>query len=61
VLWSQNPATIIDPCTVYLGKLYGAASLSETERAANQVLPLPLFPELSPEQVRRVAKAICTF
>ena len=36
----------------YAGRLPGADALPETEAAARQVLSLPMFPELSDEQVR---------
>ena len=45
----------------YRGRLGDAGSLPETERAAQQVLSLPLFPELSEAQVRQVAGAIREF
>jgi len=45
----------------YRGRLGDVGSLPETERAANQVLSLPMFPELSEIQVRQVAEAIREF
>jgi dTDP-4-amino-4,6-dideoxygalactose transaminase len=45
----------------YRGRLGDAGSLPETERAAQQVLSLPIFPELSEVQVRQVAGAIREF
>lgn len=39
----------------YVAEGYGAASLPHTERASNEVLSLPLFPELRPEQIDHVA------
>jgi dTDP-4-amino-4,6-dideoxygalactose transaminase len=45
----------------YRGRLGDVGSLPETERVANQVLSLPMFPELSEIQVRQVAEAIREF
>ncbi|HLF28174.1 MAG TPA: DegT/DnrJ/EryC1/StrS family aminotransferase [Anaerolineae bacterium] len=45
----------------YRGRLGDAGSLPETERAAREILSLPMYPELSEEQVRQVAEAIRTF
>ena len=45
----------------YRGRLGDVGSLPETERAANEVLSLPMFPELSEAQVRQVAQAIREF
>jgi dTDP-3-amino-3,4,6-trideoxy-alpha-D-glucose transaminase len=39
----------------------GRGSLPKSEQAADEVLSLPLYPELSEVQVRQVAKAILTF
>jgi dTDP-4-amino-4,6-dideoxygalactose transaminase len=41
--------------------LKGAPKLPESERAANEVLSLPIFPELSPAQQGRVVDAIQRF
>ncbi|HEX2187215.1 MAG TPA: DegT/DnrJ/EryC1/StrS family aminotransferase [Chloroflexota bacterium] len=40
---------------------YGPGSLPETERAAGEILSLPLYPELPPDDARRVAAAIRDF
>jgi dTDP-4-amino-4,6-dideoxygalactose transaminase len=42
----------------YLRQGYGNVSLPETERAAAEVLSLPIYPEMSDEQVARVAGAV---
>jgi dTDP-4-amino-4,6-dideoxygalactose transaminase len=36
-------------------------SFPEAERAADEVLSLPMFPELKSEQIERVAEAISEF
>jgi dTDP-4-amino-4,6-dideoxygalactose transaminase len=45
-------------CFKHLG--YRAADFPETERACRQVLAMPIYPELSEEQVRYVAQALTT-
>jgi dTDP-4-amino-4,6-dideoxygalactose transaminase len=45
----------------YRGRLGDVGSLPETERAAREVLSLPMYPELSDEQVRQVAGALRAF
>ena len=42
----------------YAGRLPGSDALPETETAARQVLSLPMFPELTDEQVRITAAAV---
>ncbi len=42
----------------YLKLGYGAVELPETERAAREVLSLPLYPELTPAQIDRVCAAV---
>jgi dTDP-4-amino-4,6-dideoxygalactose transaminase len=42
----------------YAGRLRGADRLQETERAALEVLSLPMYPELSPEDVSSVIGTI---
>jgi dTDP-4-amino-4,6-dideoxygalactose transaminase len=54
------------PLPVHLQKCYRewgypAGSLPETERAANEILSLPMFPGLGPEQQVRVIRAIEEF
>lgn len=45
----------------YAGRVNLDGSLPETERAAREVLSLPMYPELTGDQVRRVADAIRAF
>ena len=45
----------------YRGRLGDVGSLPETERAARQVLSLPMFPELTEAEVRQVAEAVREF
>lgn len=45
----------------YRGRLAGSDALAESERAANEVLSLPLYPELEDGAVDRVAAAIREF
>ena len=45
----------------YRGRLGDTGSLPETERAAREVLSLPMFPELTEADVRKVAEAVCKF
>lgn len=45
----------------YQGRLPGEKSLPETERAAREVLSLPLYPELAESDVSVVAEAIMEF
>ena len=44
----------------YRGLGYGPGSLPESERAANEVLSLPLYPELTEFQVQTVGEALAT-
>lgn len=44
----------------YLGRLRGADRLTETERAAREVLSLPMYPELSTEDASSVVAALMT-
>jgi dTDP-4-amino-4,6-dideoxygalactose transaminase len=43
----------------YLG--YASGSMPETERACREVLALPIFPELRPDEQQRVVDAIADF
>jgi dTDP-4-amino-4,6-dideoxygalactose transaminase len=45
----------------YLDLGYGEGSLPETERAAREILSLPLYPELPEDDARRVAEAVRAF
>jgi len=45
----------------YRDRLRGRDALPETEAAAQQVLSLPMFPELVEQDVRRVADAVSAF
>jgi dTDP-4-amino-4,6-dideoxygalactose transaminase len=49
----------LQPAYADLG--YGPGSLPQTERAAAEVLSLPLYPEMTEEMVRRVAECILEF
>jgi dTDP-4-amino-4,6-dideoxygalactose transaminase len=49
----------LQPIYASLGR--GPGAFPEAERAANEVLSLPMFPELQAEQIERVAKAIAGF
>jgi dTDP-4-amino-4,6-dideoxygalactose transaminase len=49
----------LQPCLAYLG--YREGDLPESERASHQVLALPMFPELSEEEQRRVVASIAEF
>ena len=46
---------------IYAGLGYSAGSFPEAERAADEVISLPMFPELKPEEIERVAKTIAEF
>ena len=46
-------------CFAYLG--YQAGDLPESERAAKEVLALPMFPELREDEQQRVVTAIAEF
>ncbi|MGA8441410.1 MAG: DegT/DnrJ/EryC1/StrS family aminotransferase [Candidatus Sulfotelmatobacter sp.] len=49
----------LQPCFVYLGYLQGA--FPEAERAASEVLALPMFPELTEAEQEWVVKSITDF
>jgi dTDP-4-amino-4,6-dideoxygalactose transaminase len=42
----------------YAGRLSCPGGMANTERAAAEVLSLPMYPELSEDQARRVADAV---
>ncbi|MCS7001262.1 MAG: DegT/DnrJ/EryC1/StrS family aminotransferase [Dehalococcoidia bacterium] len=45
----------------YIGRLPGGDSLPETERAAREVLSLPMYPELTDDDVQTVIRAVRGF
>jgi dTDP-4-amino-4,6-dideoxygalactose transaminase len=49
----------LQPCFAYLG--YKEGSCPEAERAAKEVISIPVFPELTRSQLDEVADAIRTF
>jgi dTDP-4-amino-4,6-dideoxygalactose transaminase len=49
----------LQPCFIYLGYLEG--DLPEAERASKDVLALPMFPELTEAEQRRVVESIADF
>lgn len=49
----------LQKCLAYLG--YAPGDLPEAERAASDVLALPMFPELEPEEQRYVVETIAEF
>jgi dTDP-4-amino-4,6-dideoxygalactose transaminase len=55
----RRSTTGLQPCFVYLGYLEG--DLPEAERAAKDVLALPMFPELTEQEQRRVVDSVADF
>jgi dTDP-4-amino-4,6-dideoxygalactose transaminase len=49
----------VQPAYAYLGG--GEGSLPETERLAGKILSLPMYPQLQPEQQRRVVETLQQF
>jgi dTDP-4-amino-4,6-dideoxygalactose transaminase len=49
----------LQPACTYLG--YGASDFPQAEQAANEVLSLPMYPELTGDQVTQVAGAVKEF
>lgn len=49
----------LQPAFAHLG--LGEGALPETERACREVLSLPIYPELRPEEIERVAEALSAF
>ncbi len=45
----------------YAGRIKLPQALPETERAAREVLSLPMYPELTPEQIEKVIEAVRSF
>ncbi|HEY2064341.1 MAG TPA: DegT/DnrJ/EryC1/StrS family aminotransferase, partial [Gemmatimonadaceae bacterium] len=49
----------LQPCFAYLG--YRQGQLPESERAAKEVLSLPIYPELSRQQLDEVVAGVQAF
>src|SRR6266851_1745910 len=59
-------STVYYPCPLHLQPLYASlghkpGGFPHSERAAQEVLSLPMYPELRKEQIARVVKAIAEF
>jgi dTDP-4-amino-4,6-dideoxygalactose transaminase len=52
------PCHLQEPCRTYG---LGPGSLPETERAAHEILSLPVYPELTDEQVSRIINEVRAF
>ena len=50
-----TPCHLQEPCRRYG---FGPGSLPETERGAREVLSLPVYPELTDEQIKTVTDAV---
>jgi len=46
---------------IYAGLGHHRGDFPESERAADEVVSLPMFPELKPEQIQRVAESVAEF
>jgi dTDP-4-amino-4,6-dideoxygalactose transaminase len=57
VHWPEPPH--LQPAYVHLG--YGEGSLPVTERLCNEVVTVPMFPEMTDEEVERVAETLRRF
>jgi dTDP-4-amino-4,6-dideoxygalactose transaminase len=59
--------SILYPVPVHLQPAYrdritiGAGGLAESERICNEILSLPMYPELTPQQISRVAELIISW
>jgi dTDP-4-amino-4,6-dideoxygalactose transaminase len=66
-LTSKNIHTLIHyPVPIHLQKAYfnkikGSDNLAETEKAAKEILSIPIYPELSKEDIQKVIKEIKSF
>jgi dTDP-4-amino-4,6-dideoxygalactose transaminase len=49
----------LQPCFAYLG--YAEGACPESERASREVVSLPVFPELTREQLDEVARTVRAF
>ncbi|GAJ24858.1 unnamed protein product, partial [marine sediment metagenome] len=42
-------------------QIYDSGTLTVTERAVDEILSLPMYPELTPEQIGRITQAVDSF
>ncbi|MET0387194.1 MAG: DegT/DnrJ/EryC1/StrS family aminotransferase [Polyangiales bacterium] len=49
----------LQACFAHIGHMLG--DLPRSERAAREVLALPVYPELKPRQIQRVVETVCDF